>query len=95
MAKTTYGVPHVVTAHSLEPCRPWKAQQPGGGYALSSFYERTAPSGADRVIAVSSAMRADLLRHYPELPEERISVVHNGVDGTRFAPTDRSDLLSA
>lgn len=77
-----HGVPHVVTAHSLEPLRPWKAEQLGGGYALSSWAERTAYLGAAGVIAVSAGMRADILRVYPELDPERVHVVHNGIDLT-------------
>ncbi|WP_125776695.1 glycogen synthase [Antribacter gilvus] len=75
-----HGVPHVVTAHSLEPLRPWKAEQLGGGYALSSWAERTAYAGAAGVIAVSAGMRADILRVYPELDPDRVHVVHNGID---------------
>lgn len=86
-----HGVPHVVTAHSLEPLRPWKAEQLGGGYALSSWAERTAYLGAAGVIAVSAGMRADILRVYPELDPDRVHVVHNGIDLTgwrRPAPDD-------
>ncbi|WBP91456.1 glycogen synthase [Kitasatospora cathayae] len=86
LAKLLYGVPHVVTTHSLEPLRPWKAEQLGGGYALSSFCERTALLGADRVIAVSGAMRDDVLRCYPELDPDRVVVIHNGIDTEEFAP---------
>ncbi|WP_344249536.1 glycogen synthase [Isoptericola hypogeus] len=75
-----HGAPHVVTAHSLEPLRPWKAEQLGGGYALSSWAERTAYHGAAGVIAVSAGMRADILRVYPELDPARVHVVHNGID---------------
>ncbi|MFG2846928.1 glycogen synthase [Kitasatospora sp. NPDC048296] len=85
-AKLLYGTPHVVTAHSLEPLRPWKAEQLGGGHALSSFCERTALLGADRVIAVSGAMREDVLRCYPELDPDRVVVIHNGIDTDEFAP---------
>ncbi|MEU8517010.1 glycogen synthase [Kitasatospora sp. NPDC048722] len=93
LAKLMHGVPHVVTAHSLEPLRPWKADQLGGGYAVSSFCERTALLGADRVIAVSGAMRDDLLRCHPELAPDRVVVVHNGIDTDDFAPdSDTSDL---
>jgi alpha-maltose-1-phosphate synthase len=74
------GMPHVVTAHSLEPMRPWKAEQLGGGYALSSFMERTAYEGADAVVAVSEGMRQDVLRSYPTVDPERVKVVHNGID---------------
>lgn len=75
-----HGIPHVVSAHSLEPLRPWKAEQLGGGYAVSSWAERTAYLGAAGIIAVSAGMRADILRVYPELDPERVHVVHNGID---------------
>ncbi|NOV98326.1 starch synthase [Isoptericola halotolerans] len=75
-----HGVPHLVTAHSLEPLRPWKAEQLGGGYAVSSWAERTAYLGASGIVAVSAGMRADILRCYPELDPERVHVVHNGID---------------
>lgn len=73
-------VPHVLTAHSLEPLRPWKAEQLGGGYALSSWAERTAYHAAAAVIAVSAGMRADILRSYPSVDPGRVHVVHNGID---------------
>ncbi|MFC5643854.1 glycogen synthase [Kitasatospora cinereorecta] len=94
LAKLLYGTPHVVTAHSLEPLRPWKAEQLGGGYVLSSFCERTALLGADRVIAVSAAMRADLLRCYPELDPDRVVVIHNGIDTAEFGPVAVRDELT-
>ncbi|MGO3796862.1 MAG: glycogen synthase [Pauljensenia sp.] len=74
------GVPHVVTAHSLEPLRPWKAEQLGGGYRLSSFVERTAYEGAAAIVAVSRGMRDDILRCYPTVAPERVHVIHNGID---------------
>jgi alpha-maltose-1-phosphate synthase len=74
------GMPHLVTAHSLEPMRPWKAEQLGGGYRLSSFMERTAFEGAAAVIAVSEGMRQDVLRSYPTVDPDRVKVVHNGID---------------
>ncbi len=74
------GMPHVVTAHSLEPMRPWKAEQLGGGYRLSSFMERTAYEAAGAVVAVSEGMRQDVLRSYPDIDPERVKVVHNGID---------------
>lgn len=80
LASLLHGVPHVVSAHSLEPLRPWKAEQLGGGYALSSWAERTAFESADAVIAVSAGMRADILRCYPAIDPERVRVVHNGID---------------
>ena len=73
-------MPHVVTAHSLEPMRPWKAEQAGGGYRVSSFVERTAFEAADAVIAVSAGMREDALRSYPSVDPDRVHVVHNGID---------------
>ncbi|SED91918.1 glycogen synthase (ADP-glucose) [Ruania alba] len=75
-----HGIPHVLSAHSLEPLRPWKAEQLGGGYALSSWAERTAYEGAERVIAVSAGMRRDILRSYPQLNPDKVVVVHNGID---------------
>jgi starch synthase len=80
LAGLLHGVPHVLSAHSLEPLRPWKAEQLGGGYALSSWAERTAYLGAAGVIAVSAGMRADILRCYPQVDPERVHVVHNGID---------------
>lgn len=80
LAGLLYGVPHVVSAHSLEPLRPWKAEQLGGGYALSSWAERTAFEGAAGVIAVSGGMRDDILRCYPDIDPARVHVVHNGID---------------
>lgn len=91
LAALLHGVPHVVSAHSLEPLRPWKAEQLGGGYALSSWAERTAFEGADAVIAVSAGMRADILRSYPAIDPGRVHVVHNGIDlsGWRRPSTDQ------
>src|SRR5918997_1003486 len=80
VAKLLYGVPHVVTTHSLEPLRPWKAEQLGGGYALSSWVERTALESADAVVAVSAGMKRDVLTAYPSIDPDRIQVVHNGID---------------
>ena len=75
-----HGVPHVISAHSLEPLRPWKAEQLGGGYALSSWAEKTAYEAASGIIAVSNGMREDILRSYPAIDPERVKVVHNGID---------------
>lgn len=96
LAARRYDVPHVLTAHSLEPLRPWKAEQLGGGYALSSWAERTAYEGADRVIAVSAGMRADILRAYPFVDPDDVVVVHNGIDldGWR-RPTQPAELAAA
>ncbi|MDR0944859.1 MAG: glycogen synthase, partial [Bifidobacteriaceae bacterium] len=80
------GVPHVLTAHSLEPLRPWKAEQLGGGYRLSRWAERTAYQAAARVIAVSAGMRRDILRVYPEVDPDKVVVVHNGIDVDAWHP---------
>ncbi|MBF0695962.1 glycogen synthase [Actinomyces bowdenii] len=80
LAGLLHGVPHVISAHSLEPLRPWKAEQLGGGYALSSWAEKTAYEGAAGIIAVSNGMREDILRSYPAVDPERVKVVHNGID---------------
>jgi starch synthase len=93
LAKLVHGVPHVATTHSLEPLRPWKAEQLGGGYALSSFCERTALEAADAVIAVSNAMRDDVLACYPAVDPERVVVVHNGVDTDEFRPDPGLEAL--
>ena len=86
LAGLLHGIPHVVTAHSLEPLRPWKAEQLGGGYALSSWVERTAYESAAAVIAVSAAMRDDVLASYPAVDPDRVHVVHNGIDTSDWAP---------
>lgn len=91
LAKLVHGLPHVATTHSLEPRRPWKAEQLGGGYAISSFCERTALEAADAVIAVSAAMRDDVLACYPAIDPARVVVVHNGVDTDVFSPDPRRE----
>ncbi len=93
LAKLTWGVPHVVTAHSLEPLRPWKAEQLGGGYALSTFCEHTGLVGADAVIAVSEGMRRDIASCYPEVDPGRVHVIHNGVDASQYRPVRAPDVL--
>ncbi|MFC3572578.1 glycogen synthase [Streptomyces yaanensis] len=93
LGKLLYGIPHVMTAHSLEPLRPWKAEQLGGGYALSSWAERTAIEAADAVVAVSGAMRDDILGCYPALDPARVHVVHNGIDTTLYRPDHGTDVL--
>jgi starch synthase len=93
LAKLLHGIPHVVTAHSLEPLRPWKAEQLGGGYRISSEIERTAFEAADAVIAVSHGMRADILRCYPAIDPARVLVVHNGIDLERWKPVDEPDVV--
>jgi len=93
LAGLLHGAPHVMTAHSLEPLRPWKAAQLGGGYALSSWAERTAVEAADAVVAVSSSMRADLLRAYPSLDPARVRVVYNGIDTEDWQPRRDPDRV--
>jgi alpha-maltose-1-phosphate synthase len=92
-AKLVHGIPHVATSHSLEPLRPWKAEQLGGGYALSAFLERTALTHADAVIAVSRAMSADILRCYPEIDPRRVAVIRNGIDTEFFRPDPQTRLI--
>ncbi|WP_434599402.1 glycogen synthase [Streptomyces sp. A5-4] len=92
-AKLLYGIPHVMTSHSLEPLRPWKAEQLGGGYALSGWAERTAIESADAVVAVSHGMRADILSSYPALDPDRVRVVHNGIDTSLYRPDPGTDVL--
>jgi alpha-maltose-1-phosphate synthase len=88
LARLLFDIPHVLTAHSLEPLRPWKAEQLGGGYRVSSWVERTAISGADAVIAVSSGMREDVLRVYPALDPSKVHVVKNGIDTEVWHPVE-------
>jgi alpha-maltose-1-phosphate synthase len=92
-AKLLHDVPHVVTAHSLEPLRPWKAEQLGGGYRISSWAERTAFEAADAVIAVSRGMRQDVLAAYPALDPARVHVVHNGIDTDFYRADPGTDVL--
>jgi starch synthase len=93
LAKLIHGIPHVATVHSLEPLRPWKAEQLGGGYALSSFCERTGLENADAIIGVSGAMRDDILRTYPAINPGRVGVVHNGIDTEQFHPDPETGFL--
>ena len=93
LAGLLHGIPHVVTAHSLEPLRPWKAEQLGGGYAVSSWVERTAYESAAAVIAVSAAMRDDVLASYPAVDPAKVQVVHNGIDTTDWAPIHAPDRV--
>ncbi len=95
LAKVLHGLPHVVTAHSLEPRRPWKAEQLGGGYRLSSWVERTAYEQADAVIAVSAGMRRDVLECYPALGPADVHVVHNGIDTAFYHPDPARDAVRA
>jgi starch synthase len=89
-----YGIPHVMSAHSLEPLRPWKADQLGGGYQLSSWVEKTAVENAAAIIAVSDAMRSDLLSAYPDVKPEKVHTIRNGVDTNKFAPNFDPSVLT-
>ena len=95
VAGTLHGIPHLITAHSLEPLRPWKEEQLGGGYRLSSWVERTAYESATGIIAVSAGMREDILRAYPQIDPAKVSVVHNGIDLNAFQAADNPDLVRA
>jgi starch synthase len=88
-----HGIPHVLTAHSLEPQRPWKAEQLGGGYRMSSWAERQAYETADAVVAVSYGMRADVLEAYPFVDPSKVHVIHNGIDTGLYAPAESPATL--
>jgi alpha-maltose-1-phosphate synthase len=92
LVRAAYGIPLVVTVHSLEPLRPWKREQLGGGYDLSTWVERTALQTADAVIAVSQGTRDDVLRHF-DVAADRVHVIHNGIDASFFAPDPATDAL--
>jgi starch synthase len=93
LASLLYGIPHVMTTHSLEPMRPWKAEQLGGGYALSTWAERVAITSAAAVVAVSHGMRADIRATYPDVDPERIRVIHNGIDTAEYAPDPSTGVV--
>jgi alpha-maltose-1-phosphate synthase len=93
VAAMLYGIPHVMTMHSLEALRPWKAEQLGGGYQLSTWFERSSAASAAAVVAVSDGMRADIMTAYPEIPAERIRVIRNGIDTTEYHPDPNIDVL--
>ena len=95
VASLLYGIPHVITAHSLEPLRPWKAEQLGGGYRLSSWIEASAFASATKIIAVSDGMRRDILRCYPTLDPAKVEVVYNGIDLTTWKPNHDDKLVTA
>ena len=95
VAGLLHGIPHIVTAHSLEPLRPWKAEQLGGGYAVSSEIERTAYHGAAAIVAVSEGMRADILRSYPDLDPATVRVIYNGIDTEQWHPVEDAETLAA
>ena len=92
-ASLLYGTPHIVSAHSLEPLRPWKAEQLGGGYKISSWAEKTAYESAAAIIAVSDGMRADVISAYPDVDPAKIVTIRNGVDTTKFAPNHNDSVL--
>jgi starch synthase len=93
LASMLHDIPHVVTAHSLEPLRPWKAEQLGGGYRLSSWAERTSYEAAAAVVAVSRGMAADILTAYPNVEASRVHVIPNGIDTDLYAPALDRDVL--
>jgi alpha-maltose-1-phosphate synthase len=93
LASLLYGIPHVMTMHSLEALRPWKAEQLGGGYQLSTWCERVSATSAAAVVAVSDGMRADILTAYPEISAERIRVIRNGIDTTEYHPDPAINVL--
>jgi starch synthase len=93
LARLVHGIPHVATVHSLEPMRPWKREQLGGGYALSCFAERTALEAADAVVAVSAAHLREILACYPAVDPARTSVIYNGIDAAEYAPDRGTDVL--
>jgi starch synthase len=94
LAKKLFGIPFVLTTHSLEPLRAWKAEQLGSGYAMSSWMERTAILDADAVIAVSKGTKDDILRAYPEVDPERIHVIYNGIDLDEYQKTTDTTALT-
>lgn len=93
ISSSLHGIPHVITAHSLEPLRPWKLEQLGGGYRLSSWIEKSAYQGAKKIIAVSDGMRQDILRVYPELDPQKVVTIHNGIDLGAFSSVFDPDLV--
>jgi starch synthase len=93
LASMLYGIPHVMTMHSLEALRPWKAEQLGGGYQVSTWCERTSAASAAAVVAVSDGMRADILAAYPEIHNERVRVIRNGIDTDEYRPDPGTDVL--
>jgi starch synthase len=93
-ASLLYGTPHIVSAHSLEPMRPWKAEQLGGGYQISSWAEKTAYEGAAAIIAVSDGMRGDVLKAYPNVDPAKVVTIRNGVDTARFTPNSDTSVLT-
>ncbi|WP_426183324.1 glycogen synthase [Microbacterium sp. TWP3-1-2b2] len=95
IASQLHGIPHILTAHSLEPLRPWKAEQLGGGYAVSSGIEKLAYENAAAIVAVSGGMRADILRSYPSVDPARVRVIHNGIDVEQWRPVQDAAFLAS
>jgi starch synthase len=93
-ANLLHGTPHVVSAHSLEPLRPWKAEQLGGGYRISSWAEKSAYEAADAIVAVSDGMRTDVLNAYPNVDPSKVKTIRNGVDVSKFAPNSSTEALT-
>ena len=93
LASKMHNIPHVVTAHSLEPLRPWKAEQLGGGYQISSWAEKISYENADAIIAVSDGMRADVLAAYPQVDPDSVHTIRNGINTAKFAPEKDDSLL--
>ncbi|MEY3714285.1 MAG: hypothetical protein RJB59_88 [Actinomycetota bacterium] len=93
LAARIFGIPHVVTAHSLEPLRPWKAEQLGGGYQISSWIEKIAYENAAAIVAVSDGMRMDVLNSYPQIPENKVVTIRNGIDTELFRPNLDNSIL--
>jgi starch synthase len=94
LASKLHGMPHVITSHSLEPARPWKAEQLGGGYRISSWAEEQAAATADAIIAVSAGARSDILQAYPFVDPGRVHVIYNGIDTSLYKPTPGADVLA-
>jgi starch synthase len=94
LAKKLYGIPFVLTTHSLEPLRAWKAEQLGTGYEMSSWMERTAILDADAVIAVSNGTKSDILRVYPEIDASKVHVIYNGIDLKQYQYTEETSALT-
>ena len=93
LASKMYNIPHVVTAHSLEPLRPWKAEQLGGGYQISSWAEKISYESADAIIAVSDGMRADVLAAYPQIDPNKVHTIRNGINTLKFKPEKDCSIL--
>jgi starch synthase len=94
LARQLYDIPHVVTVHSLEPLRPWKKEQLGGGYEVSKLCERIAMESADAVVAVSAAVADDVLTCYPKIESGRVRIIHNGIDANQYQPDHGTDVLA-